>query len=277
MISVFGIFDENQVEMRISITICLLLLFSMSAVAQDYSTWGEIYDFEVGDEFHYEEQVLTVGFGYIIKIINIEITDKVFSMNNDSITYTQSVVKFTVPGYGGPSYENYNETFTVTDLSTLLLADSVYTDSLYNGRKISYIDESGVNLDTDIKKYVNGCGLAYWFYREMLSPPMEYYYHLTYFSKNGEEWGTPNPVVGISDLKQQRNDIQIYPNPVRDNLQISSSENIEELMICDQYGRLVLSPPSENNTIDVSALEPGMYFLIISTEKGQISKKFIKE
>ncbi|MEE4255463.1 MAG: T9SS type A sorting domain-containing protein, partial [Bacteroidales bacterium] len=59
--------------------------------------------------------------------------------------------------------------------------------------------------------------------------------------------------------------------------QISSSENIEGLMICDQYGRLVLSPPSENNTIDVSALESGMYFLIISTEKGQISKKFIKE
>jgi hypothetical protein len=98
-----------------------------------------------------------------------------------------------------------------------------------------------------------------------------------YFKKGEEEWGEPNPVVGIPDLKQQRNDIQIYPNPARDNLQISSSENIEGLMICDQYGRLVLSPPSENNTIDVSALESGMYFLIISTEKGQISKKFIKE
>lgn len=76
--------------------------------------------------------------------------------------------------------------------------------------------------------------------------------------------------------------ISIYPNPVKNNLHISRASSIvlEDATIYDMRGRLILSKQLENNTlntIDVSPLNTGVYFIKINVDNATISKKFIVE
>ncbi|MEE4255394.1 MAG: hypothetical protein V2I47_00005, partial [Bacteroidales bacterium] len=222
--------------MRVNFTVVLLLVFSLVTLAQDYSTWGEIYDYEVGDEFHYKELHYTHDY-WLFRDINKIIVGRDESSGGDTITYTRFVKQYTIITSGPEGYEEFYENRVVYNANSLCFADSVYYTDDYNGRKISLLDYT-IGQDVNSDEYVDGCGLAVYRRNYWDPAPNNHSIRLLYFKKGEEEWGTPNPVVGIPILKQQRNDIQIYPNPARDNLQISSSENIEGLMICDQYGRL---------------------------------------
>jgi len=74
--------------------------------------------------------------------------------------------------------------------------------------------------------------------------------------------------------------ITIYPNPVRYNISISSKVKINNttFTILDISGKLIKSYNGLNeNSIDVSTLEKGIYFMKITTdETTAITKKFIK-
>jgi len=77
--------------------------------------------------------------------------------------------------------------------------------------------------------------------------------------------------------------IQIYPNPVKDELRIKNGEwRIENVEILDLSGRavetrLIASLHKDNATINVSSLPQGIYFVKITTDKGMVTRKFIKE
>ncbi|MEW5677477.1 T9SS type A sorting domain-containing protein [Flavobacterium enshiense] len=67
----------------------------------------------------------------------------------------------------------------------------------------------------------------------------------------------------------------IYPNPAREQLIITSEEDILEVAIHNLLGGKVLEEKN-NNTITVSTLETGVYFISVKTKMGNFSKKFIK-
>ncbi|OUS01492.1 hypothetical protein A9Q86_06855 [Flavobacteriales bacterium 33_180_T64] len=75
--------------------------------------------------------------------------------------------------------------------------------------------------------------------------------------------------------------IIIYPNPTKTNLNISSAAfiKIDNASIYDVRGRLILSKDinssSNLNTINVNQLNSGIYFIKINVENTTISKKFI--
>lgn len=74
------------------------------------------------------------------------------------------------------------------------------------------------------------------------------------------------------------NQLEIYPNPVTDVLNISTKLSKEEnAVIYNMEGRVVLKTKISNgkNTIDVSKLSKGSY--IISLTEGNVSSKFIKK
>jgi hypothetical protein len=72
----------------------------------------------------------------------------------------------------------------------------------------------------------------------------------------------------------------IYPNPVQDKLYIETEAEIEEVVVYDVYGRVQNLRNSETqklrNSIDVSNLNSGVYFVKIKTEEGNIVKRIIK-
>ena len=70
----------------------------------------------------------------------------------------------------------------------------------------------------------------------------------------------------------------IYPNPVSDLLFISSETAvIEKIAIYNLSGQLVLEPTVVDNSMDVSSLQQGIYFLEITSKNGKTFQKFIKE
>ena len=119
-------------------------------------------------------------------------------------------------------------------------------------------------------------------------------YFLNYFSGNliyahkvqyGCWLGTQNVSAGgtccglttnLSDLLNNT-DFTIYPNPAFSNLSIQTDEKIKSVR-CQNYIGQSIELKSENNSIDISSLSEGLYFLNFTTQSGKmITKKFIKE
>lgn len=69
--------------------------------------------------------------------------------------------------------------------------------------------------------------------------------------------------------------LSIYPNPVSDYLNISSEEQIIDVVIYDVNGR-TLNTRINNNQIDVSNFAKGFYIINIATDKAKYTQKFIK-
>ncbi|MFN3756238.1 MAG: T9SS type A sorting domain-containing protein [Flavobacterium sp.] len=74
--------------------------------------------------------------------------------------------------------------------------------------------------------------------------------------------------------------ISMYPNPAKDILNVTSTNNsITSTIITDSNGRVIKSfnaNSSLNFSMDVNDLSVGMYILVISTNDGISASKFIK-
>ena len=83
---------------------------------------------------------------------------------------------------------------------------------------------------------------------------------------------------GIEELASS---LSIYPNPVNDKLYIETEVEVEEVSIFDIYGRIQNLSNSAtqqlSNSIDVSGLNSGVYFVKVVTENGEVVKRFIKK
>ena len=81
--------------------------------------------------------------------------------------------------------------------------------------------------------------------------------------------------LGIND--KELSNVRLYPNPTTDLLFIDSEfDVIEQLTIYDNTGRQVLNMAPEGNSIDVSFLPQGLYFLKITVDDANSIQKFIK-
>ncbi|MHA7060309.1 T9SS type A sorting domain-containing protein, partial [Aquimarina sp. M1] len=84
-----------------------------------------------------------------------------------------------------------------------------------------------------------------------------------------------NEIVGTQsdDLK-----ITVYPNPVETTLFYSSDLKTSSIEIISADGSLVSRDKTAANNVDVSSLESGVYFIIITDKGGKkMAKRFIKQ
>jgi hypothetical protein len=68
-----------------------------------------------------------------------------------------------------------------------------------------------------------------------------------------------------------------YPNPVRDMLYISNDIQAEKLEVYSLSGVLMLHSEINNNQIDLSSLNKGVYIVKISTGQGIINQRIIRK
>ena len=81
------------------------------------------------------------------------------------------------------------------------------------------------------------------------------------------------------DLPRPENNASIFPNPARDFIRISNSQNYQGggYTITDLLGQEVQRGILEASNISVATLPSGMYFLVMRNGAKQIPMKFIKE
>ena len=204
-----------------------LLLFvciNPHLIAQTYDTLalkvGEVYNFEVGDEFHRHYLFKNEFSGDVIQ--NTYYIDKILSKsyaaNNDTVYYGVQVTTYNPNDCGGTlDVDTIQRYFTNLDSYVVTLSDSSYVDTIswlssyyrtlsysatlnqYNGRRVNTLSESNYTSyvgDGQDNQFIEGCGrFDYswstgnclegncWDNHATMS--------LLYYKKGAEEWGTP--------------------------------------------------------------------------------------
>ena len=106
---------------------------------------------------------------------------------------------------------------------------------------------------------------------------------LVYVNGTVTDTCTTPPFIGFGELAGNTNEVKIFPNPATSELRIENAAlKIKEIEIYSVLGKKVYSqqPQTSNlkpQTIDVSQLPSGIYFVRVKTDKGISAAKFVKE
>ena len=83
--------------------------------------------------------------------------------------------------------------------------------------------------------------------------------------------------TGTSNIIAESVELNVFPNPTSDFLNVSSNQIFNRISIIDIIGAEVASviPNSVNTIIDLSSLSPGIYFLNGITKDNRYTKQVI--
>ncbi|MCX6258639.1 MAG: T9SS type A sorting domain-containing protein [Bacteroidia bacterium] len=233
---------------------------SLGMGLQDLS-WKDIYNFNVGDEFHYS--------GYIEpaeewKYIKRVIAKNIYG-NLDSVRYMMDYCKIQYEWWHPPPnvvtihdtiMENYNFISLSLDSSLIFLPLEFknigdhflgycysYYRYLMNNRQNQVINSCGYSIGgnpgdstcwtnpfegiPEIKHFGTGLGLTSYttsLYSEYMD---DYWDELVYFKKGNETWGTPVAAdcealfAGVHEINKSDPKISVYPNPAEDQANVN--------------------------------------------------------
>lgn len=214
---------------------------------------GSVYDFSIGDIFHFENGSYLAGPPQY-KVITI--LSKWLSATNDTIYYRQREKNYinTLVWDPDPHVIHTTKTDTVTvwyaNPDSLLsekmphqqINPSVWSLGYYvlstqsnkwNNRPTITFDYSMTHMfDSDLNCYIaafeptytyssytKGCGASYYFHEE----PADFsgfYNKLVYFKKGNEIWGDPYILNATNELPGNELFFEVFPNPFSDRIEI---------------------------------------------------------
>ncbi|PRZ00286.1 putative secreted protein (Por secretion system target) [Marinilabilia salmonicolor] len=90
----------------------------------------------------------------------------------------------------------------------------------------------------------------------------------------------PSVVTSVAKTENTGNQLEIFPNPVKNFIQILSSQQVEKVSIASINGNItdLFEAVNQNTRIDVSHLSPGLYFIIVQDVTGKETiGRFIKQ
>ncbi len=291
----------------------LILLISFiglsnnAAQAQCSPTLKEIYDFEVGDQFFYRETYQQDDVGrsyYTYRYEDYKITDKI--SNGDTLQFirlsnTNSIDTlffidsanhalnrcFYIPDTTLPICGSYRSTGReyIRIYNTIDPSNRKY--KLFGTRYFSeiYFPDSLGYYDFELDEFKSLSHECYSIYREGIGLYAEgsyifetnHFYELQKFIR-----GTDTLHITLSETHDDllTHSIKIYPNPVQYSCQIECPYTIQEILVNDVSGRIqnleVEVQTQSEWTLNTSELIPGVYYLTIKTEKGNVIKKLLK-
>lgn len=76
---------------------------------------------------------------------------------------------------------------------------------------------------------------------------------------------------GIQNI-QQKSDIRVYPNPIKDIVYIDSDFEIISIKLLDLAGRIIMKIPANQSSFDMSNIKAGNYILLINNTPVKIIK-----
>ena len=86
-------------------------------------------------------------------------------------------------------------------------------------------------------------------------------------------------VITNNELEIPASELSIYPNPASDALHLRNTSDFQpdRLRILSAAGQEIKRINRSVNTIEISDLVPGQYYLILENQTGRVSRKFIKQ
>ena len=86
------------------------------------------------------------------------------------------------------------------------------------------------------------------------------------------------PIIGLDEIKLEDNSINLYPNPTSKEVNISSENIINSIEIFNSLGQKLYQTnvKAKGKTLDINSLSKGVYIIGVSTDKGYVRKKLIK-
>lgn len=277
---------KQSFKVNYFVILIMSLLITFGIKAQDFSTREEVYDYETGDEFHFSSKYLNIKNEGFEDITNLVIFGKYYSLQEDTVFYIQEVQnrrRDLINGNWEPwTYSYYTDTLLYTQLDTLIVLCSepecyVYSNGSYcNGRQVNksytYIPDLMASIS---EKYVVGCGKTEFHYTSSYGNIDS---TLVYYKKGDEEWGSP-VIVGVGESSAQYNKLEIYPNPASSLININYNAPYYGIVyIYSIHGNLVkeINIIDNVNEIDISDLNPDIYFLKFDLEGKIVIKKLVK-
>ncbi len=88
----------------------------------------------------------------------------------------------------------------------------------------------------------------------------------------------PACLLAVNDVSKKMAVVKVFPNPVQDYVNIESDKNFVSYEIIDESGKLVDSKDFKFSKIDISNLQPGVYFIKLKSLSNKTNVvKFIKK
>jgi hypothetical protein len=288
--------------MRKIILIILAFLSSLS-YSQELMTVGEVFDFSVGDKFHFQLNPP----GIPPAIDRISITGKYFSEPGDTVFYIRFHDSYWTELESEPEphlvyhFWTGNDTISYTYLDSLIsyydgsfqcnpeLAEcdtNIYYSEQHCGMLINgyFIATNDFEPDVYKKEYGQGLGWvwSYYYSGSSLPPGVIYDMEMFYYQKNGVDCGTPDTMtVSTPEITDNQRAFSIYPNPARDyfNVLITFPDKSVKYKMFSIYGDLTGSGEwtQEVNRYNCMNLSPGIYIIRAQINNKSINYKLIIE
>ena len=94
----------------------------------------------------------------------------------------------------------------------------------------------------------------------------------------------PLPIFDVFDFcnalsinDQNKKDVELFPNPARENIYFKGLDNDTEVSVYDLFGRLILKNKTNKNSLNISELNSGIYCFEFYIQGDKIVQKIIIE
>lgn len=274
--------------MKNKILIWIVFGLYLPISGQELMTIGEVFDFEINDEFYFRSSLN----GQSPNADRITIIDKYYSQNGDTVNYVESHNSYWTDIIWEP--EPYLEYHFWTSTGTVKYYDldsSIYyydigfqddtiifyneCDSLIN--MCEYSIGGGFEPDFYRNTYGRGIGQVgeYMEYGGVMDPAVNT--NLFYYKKNGVECGMPDTTtVGINDDFKQYKEFEIYPNPAKEILHIDNASG-SHVQLFSITGSLISESKikTDHFELKLNGVPEGMYYLRFEKDLEIQTKKII--
>jgi len=186
-------------------------------------------------------------------------------------------------------YYNNNGTYSWAGGFNFLISGNFYADNDLNFQALgTWIPGKWYNLKIEID-HVTEKNIKYYLDNQLvhispLSSKVIRANDLNFeFDNDGSGFIVDNIIIkdmdylAVSDVA--KNEINVFPNPTSDFINIKSNEIIKSIKLYDIKGSLIKTENSSDKTLklDISSLPKGNYLISIESESGIETKKIIKE
>ena len=258
--------------------ICYLIILPFISISQDCPTWGQIYDYDIGDVFHYEKRIESTThyiFWDIKKIV--QVMNKYYSPEEDTVYYDLLIKELSRSDqYPDWSYEEYTDLEKYRSLDLPIPCDTTYYNSLYNERRISHVYTEPY-LSREDSEYVDGCGMVYNYLRMYYGKYFTFETSMVYYKKGNEQWGNPLNLTSVEDLTENTTQIILFPNPACNKISVLTKNKVmvSRMDIYNNIGNRLMSIDQEFDNINISHFPPGIYIVKIIGDDWTVNRKLI--